>query len=237
MTSPTLEQLKRDLGQLTAALGELRDQSPDLEITDETGQVTVRLDQRGRLASVQLANRWKESIQPSVLGATILSLPAQAALRRVSGALDRAKQAPAPAVEVPATRYEFPASVGSDLDALIVGLAKKTESYRAQPVDERYEDSPASPEGEPLRSENGRVEAVLEHGAIIELRIDEHWLGRVATQAVSDSITEVLVMANQVLDEAPAASTGGRRLSPAGQEIRRELNELNDTLAAYRRQG
>lgn len=235
MTSPSLQNLQQSLGRLTAGLNALRTAPVARELTDETGQITVTVDDRGRIESVRIGAQWREHIEPSLLGATILSVPTQASLRRLGEALEGFNDAVGqPVVEVPAARYEFPPSVAGEVAELILDVDRRTKEFQSLPESERYVEVEPDDESQP-RSSNGMVVADISSGTLRNLRFDEGWLERAGLQAISDSATEALQAGYAALDEGGATDQSSARLSPAGRELRGRAAELTQLLETYRR--
>lgn len=235
MTSPSTQNLQQSLGRLTAGLDALRTAPVAQEITDETGQITVTMDERARIESVRIGAQWREHIQPSLLGATILSLPTQAAFRRLGNALGGFNEATGqPVVEVQPARYEFPPSAAGEVAELILDVDRRTKEFQALPESERYVEVELDDESQP-RSSNGMVVADISSGVLRDLRFDERWLERAGLQAISDSATEALQAAYAALDENGASDQSSARLSPAGRELRGRIAELTQLLETYRR--
>lgn len=235
MTSPSLQNLQQSLGRLTAGLNALRTAPVARELTDETGQITVTVDDRGRIESVRIGAQWREHIEPSLLGATILSVPTQASLRRLGEALEGFNDAVGqPVVEVPAARYEFPPSVAGEVAELILDVDRRTKEFQSLPESERYVEVEPDDESQP-RSSNGMVVTDISSGTLRNLRFDEGWLERAGLQAISDSATEALQAGYAALDEGGATDQSSARLSPAGRELRGRAAELTQLLETYRR--
>lgn len=209
------------------------------EVVDDSGQITVFLNERGRVDNVRLGANWKDHVPAEALGPVLTYLLLRPQLDALDQALDAGLSAgptsPGPAPRVP----EIPES--KQLEVLIEAneLRRETNAVLEQIAREgsagEVEDE--GPQGTAHHSKNHHVAAYELEGRIATIEIDAEWAEKAPLQALSDALMEATDEVYQAIDAGevtrPNTNSETRRAAHAiaerGQKLAQIAAEYQET--------
>lgn len=196
-----------------------------VQASDDSGQVTVRLDADGRIESVQVGFAWDQQLTATELPAAVLAAVAQGRIQQVEQygeGLREVEEEPAPRARPARTDTPvldgFQAMVderGGGTDAarqvteeiLLDARAGLDEANRLldEHVDRRF----------PARSTSGHVTATaLGNGDVVEIELDQGWVSHAHPANLGREITEAMhAAAKRAKREGLAAVLQATRLA------------------------
>jgi hypothetical protein len=216
----SVAELARRAGRLQQVLGQAVAQGRVVrEGTDDSGTITIVLDDEGTPSDVRVAEDWREFLaDPQEVAAAIIAADGDAAMRRANATAEAVAGVELDESTVdghePAGGWLVPVPVAGNPPGQRRTLAELTAAVLAAANDgDRVRVPPAPTQGS---SAGGSVRITLEHSRIAECRISERWL------AHQDDIS----LAQALREAVSAAATAGLAARRPFIEHQQRLNAL-----------
>jgi hypothetical protein len=216
----SVAELARRAGRLQQALGQAVVQGRVVrEGTDDSGTITIVLDDEGILSDVRVAQDWRELLaDPQEVAAALIAADGDAAMRRANATAEAMASAALDESAVdgrePAGGWMVPVPLAASPPGQRRTLSELTAAVLAAANDfDRVRVPPPATQGS---SAGGSVRITLEHSRITECRISERWLGHQDDVSLAQALREAV----------SAAATAGLAARRPFIEHQQRLNAL-----------
>jgi hypothetical protein len=192
----SVAELARRAGALQQALGQAVVRGRVVrEGTDDSGTITIVLDDEGTASDVRVAEDWREFLaDPQEVAAAVLAADSDAATRRATATAEAIASAdldesavdsrdPARGWMVPVPLADNPSGQRRTLSELTAAVLTAANDF------DRVRVPPPPTQGV---SAGGSVRITLEHGRITQCRISERWLGHQDDVSLAQALREAV---------------------------------------------